>query len=294
MPYLLENENIRLQLDLPGENYGRSRFDWTGKITELTYKGIPLTGVEIEDRSQDPGIGRGFYNEFGINAPVDYDQAVTGGWFHKIGIGLLRKEEGPYDFFKDYEIQLADFHGEQKADRVLLECVSPLNNGISYRLKKEVHLLNSGFEILYRLENTGNTALRTNEYCHNFLAVDNDPIGENYVLRLPFVLDSDQFDAIVNPEKLVQVGEREFRFSGKPLEQFFYGNLTGGQSRRAQWALEHKESGIGLTEELSEDTSSINLWGWSHVVSPELFIAIDIPPDGFKEWSRKYRVYQWA
>lgn len=41
---------------------------------------------------------KGFYNEFGIDTPIAYEETKEGGYFHKIGIGLLKKEEEQYWF----------------------------------------------------------------------------------------------------------------------------------------------------------------------------------------------------
>ena len=53
----------------------------------------------------------------------------------------------------------------------------------------------------------------------------------------------------------------------------------------------HHATGIGLRETGSFPTSAINLWGWCHVISPELFIEINLEPGNAMEWSRQYHVF---
>lgn len=291
MPQKLKNKNLEITIDLPHENYNLPRFDWTGKIVTVQYQGKHVTGTELADAAEDTFCGKGFYNEFGINAPVGFDETEAGGWFHKIGVGLLRKEEGPYDFSKAYEIQPLEFEVATGADKLRIKCQAPDLNGYSYFLEKEIALLENGFQINYYLENTGKRTITTNEYNHNFLAIDRALIGRDYVLKFPFQIQPALFGETVNPEKMVDIGRREVTFRGNPQEPFFFSNLSGGETVDAQWALKNTKSKIGISETGNFRTHSVNLWGWGHVVSPELFFHIMIQPGQSEKWSRTYHVY---
>jgi hypothetical protein len=52
----LENETIRLDIEEPGEGYVGSRFDWTGKITQITFRGRHTFCTE---ETTDPAGGTG-------------------------------------------------------------------------------------------------------------------------------------------------------------------------------------------------------------------------------------------
>lgn len=292
MPIRLKNSQVSLTLDLPTENYVDTRFDWTGKISEVRFQDLQITSLEKAETTDKPSIGRGFYNEFGIDAPVGYDEVAKGDWFPKIGIGLLKKEDGPYDFFRKYELRPADFTVVEEKDVILVECRQEPHNGYSYRLQKRIQLLESGFEIHYRLKNDGEKAISTNEYCHNFLGFGGDPMGPGYTLTFPFALNSENFAQTVNPEGRIEIGEREIRFNGRPSQQFFFSDLSGGQKVEAQWTLENRVHGIGISETLNVRTDSINLWGWGHVVSPELFFPIDLAAGDTREWTRSYELFK--
>jgi hypothetical protein len=289
MSCILKNNNLILELELPGQDYIDSRFDWSGKITSVSYKGITVTGSEKEGVSE---CGKGFYNEFGIDQPLGYEQAGAGGLFHKIGVGLLKRDVEDYDFFKSYEVEPADFTVVQKTDSIHLECLAAEHLGIAYLLTKEIVLTDNGFEIQYQLENTGTEPILTNEYCHNFLNLKKTPVGPGYRLKFPFELNRDTFDQIVNPEGKAEFGERELVFSGTPQEAFFFSNLSGGKSVPAGWSLENTDVGIGISETLSEPTKSVNLWGLGHVISPELFFNIDLEPGKEVVWTRAYSLYE--
>lgn len=292
MTQVLENENLKIYIDLPSENYNLSRFDWTGKIVAVKYKGVYVTGVEKMNVADDTNYGKGFYNEFGIEVPVAFEEAGKGGWFHKIGIGLLKKDDEQYRFSKNYEIQPAEFKVTSESDKVIIACKSQNMNGYSYELKKEIELLESGFIIKYALHNTGEKTISTNEYNHNFLAINNDLVSSNYVLKFPFEIKSELFGATVNPENKVEIGQNEITFNGTPGEPFFFSNLSGNEKVNATWELINTKNKIGISETGSFKTTKINLWGSTHVISPELFYDVKVEPGREIKWWRKYNVYE--
>ena len=67
--------------------------------------------------------------------------------------------------------------------------------------------------------------------------------------------------------------------------------MTGGKRVKAQWKLGNKRNKICISEKGDFETNSINLWGCRHVISPELFIDINLKPDNTKKWSRTYILY---
>jgi hypothetical protein len=292
MTHVLKNEHLEIQIDLPLENYNFSRFDWTGKIVSVQYKNICIAGVEKLNDGDDTKSGKGFYNEFGINAPIGFAEIKSGDWFHKIGIGLLKKEGEAYSISRKYVIQPADFTVTTWPDKIIISCVSPVLNGYSYVLKKEIRLLESAFIIQYFLKNTGKKIIQTNEYNHNFIAINNELISSDYELRFPFYIRPESFEETVNPEQRVEIGEKEILFNGTPNDPFFFSNLSGSESIEATWELINTRSKIGITETGSFKSTKVNLWGSKHVISPELFFDITIEPDKEIEWSRTYNVFE--
>lgn len=292
MAHILKNKNLEIEIDIPSENYNFSRFDWTGKIVEVKFQNIELSSVERTDCQNENYFGKGFYNEFGIDTPLGFDETELGGWFHKIGVGLLKKEDPQYLFSKNYEIKPAEFKIITESNKILISCKSNAVNGYSYLLRKEIELHESSFTIKYFLQNTGEKEIVTNEYVHNFTAINKDSIGTNYILKFPFQLQPELFEETVNPELKVDIGQNEIKFNGSPKEQFFFSNLTGNDNVDAEWELINRESKIGISETGSFQTNKVNLWGWKHVISPELFYNISIKPGQSTQWTRNYKVYK--
>jgi len=292
MEHILKNNNLEICIDFPLKNYQFSRFDWTGKIAAVKFKGIPVSTQEKISGDKENIYGKGFYNEFGIEMPIGFDDIKEGEYFPKIGIGSLKKEGKNYAFSKKYEILPANFKVTTEKNKLIVECESKSMNGYSYLLRRETELLESSFVIRYSLRNTGVKTITTNEYCHNFLAINKELMGSDYILKFPFDLNAELFDAALNPEGKVLVEKEKITFNSTPEEQFFYGNLTGNKMVDASWELINTKSKIGIRETGSFKTNKVNLWGWKHVISPELFFDLSVEPGKTIEWSRTYAVYE--
>jgi hypothetical protein len=291
MPHILKNDNLEVQIDFPEENYQNARFDWTGKIVQVIFKGKIISSVENIATSAVEHSGLGFYNEFGIEAPVGFQEIKIGEWFHKIGVGLLKKNSNTYDFQHNYQIEPCDFTVIAKSNSIVIQCVSKRVNGYSYVLEKEITLLEDSFIVNYLLKNTGKKTIQTTEYNHNFIAIGNDFIGDNYQLTFPFQIKPKLFIETVNLEEKVIVGESDITFSETPKEQFFFSNMSGGEQVNASWELLHKEQKIGIRETGSFQTTSVNLWGCKHVICPETFFDVSVDPGKDLSWSRTYTVF---
>lgn len=291
MEQILQNHHFTLAIDPPAEGYLSSRFDWSGKITQVHFNGKPIAGQELPNQISNTE-GLGFYNEFGIDNPVGFDEIPQGDWFHKIGVGLLRKSGSVYDFKQTYEIKPATFTFQSTYDHIKITCHSENYNGYAYQLTKEIQLADDGFYIIYHLRNTGLKKIETTEYIHNFLNINGAEIGPAYHLSFPFELHTNVFGETVNPEQVVGFSPREIGFTGHPTEPFFFSNLSGNQLVQASWQMENHQQKIRISESGDFQTKSINLWGMGHVISPELFKEINLPPGHTTSWKRTYQIVE--
>ena len=292
MAHILKSNSLKVAIDLPLENYKGSRFDWSGKISSIRFKDLPLTTIEDAGSKDVNFLGKGLYNEFGITNPLGYNETPKGGWFHKIGVGLLKKEHKQYLFHRKHVIRPAHFDITYEDRKIIIICKSELINGYSYILKKEITVSENSFTINYSLHNTGEKKIITDEYVHNFMAINNALIGEDYTLKFPFQINSSLFDETVNSENKVEIGLDNVTFNKTPEKQFFFSNLTGGKELQAEWILTNLKANVGIKEFGSFKTDKINLWGWKHVISPELFFKISVDPKETVEWSRKFDVFK--
>ena len=292
MTYILKNKNIEIHMDAPLENYNLSRFDWTGKITSVKYKNMLVTGVEEHNVKNKKDYGKGLYNEFGIKTAIGYNETNEGDWFHKIGVGLLRKDDTVYDFTKRYDIKPATFNIKSMSNKIIIDCISQNVNGYAYTLNKEIELFESSFVIKYVLKNVGEKRIVTSEYVHNFLAITEEFIGSDYILKLPFQIKPKLFEKTFNSEDKVEIGSNEIAFNNTPKKPFFFSYLAGRNEVDASWELINTKNKIGISEKGSFKTSKVNLWGWKHVISPELFFDIKVEPGKAAKWTRTFKVFE--
>ncbi len=292
MPYLLQNKQLSIHLDLPFEGYASSRFDQTGKISRVYFHGVELTGSELGEHNKISNNGRGFYNEFGIDKALGFEEANEGEYFHKIGVGLLKKTGSTYNFNTPYAIQKAKFSQQLEAHKAVFYCSAPLAQGYAYSLSKEITLNNNGFSAQYRLENTGEKTIVSDEYNHNFIALPAHHSQPNLRLNFSFDLEPEHFIENVNPDGAIAFHADTMHVQHPARKPFFFSGLPNGKSVSAQWEMQLLEKGIGIKEYGNFKTSKINVWGWSHVLSPELFFTFQIAPGKAVHWSRTWEFFQ--
>jgi hypothetical protein len=85
-----DNNRLRVGIAEPGTVSRGSRFDRSGLITA-----VELDGAYRFCRPEDPDPSRGtggigLCGEFGIEEPIDWDEAAPGEHFPKLGVGLLQ------------------------------------------------------------------------------------------------------------------------------------------------------------------------------------------------------------
>ncbi len=70
--------------------------------------------------------------------------------------------------------------------------------------------------------------------------------------------------------------------------------MSGGELVEASWKLAYLPGRIGVSEQGSFHTDAINLWGVGHVISPELFVRLNIAPGQSMAWRRTYEIFELA
>lgn len=295
---LLENKDISLTIESAGEKYRGSRFDWNGLVSQIRFRGVSLLGQE--DSLRDPAIGgRGLHNEFGITKCVGYDECAVGEWFPKIGTGWLKKDAEPYFFYTEYPLEELSFDCQVSGtSEVRFICESGERNGYAYRYVKTITLTDSSFTIHYALENLGSKPLDTDEYVHNFLCVGQRRMDTGYSLSFPWKIATSRLVGINDPDQVLSIVDNRIDVVGQTDEQFQIGGLAQGVTESdglaAIWTLSNSASGIHLSECGSFIPTAVNLWGWTSVISPEVFFGFRTDPGNTTTWERSYLVSSFS
>lgn len=293
MAYQLRNEQLVVNIAKLGEPYRGSRFEWAGFITGIKLLRGNHTFCVEESRTPGEGTGgQGLCSEFGITKPVGYDEAKAGDLFPKLGIGLLtRPDEAEYQFFREYQIDPFEVEVRQVTDQAI-EFVSLPRECLGYAAKivKTISIEDNQLKIEYTLHNTGEKPIRTEEYCHNFLGIDNHPVGPDYSLKLPIQFKpwSDEAETM---EDLVFTSS-DVTWKRQPAQPFYF-RLPGFDGSECPWLWEmlHRPSGVGIRELSKFSVASAAVWGIGHVISPEMFIEVNVEPGLTKTWSRVYEFF---
>ncbi|MBN2806373.1 MAG: hypothetical protein JXR22_06915 [Prolixibacteraceae bacterium] len=295
MPVYLKNTHLNVVIGCPMEWYRGSRFDHSGNILQVTLNG-KHTFCTSEKPELSPYYGFGLLNEFDIDQPQAYHETPAGKYFAKLGVGqLLKEDDGPYNFFNNYEMLPRQFFIQQQDENSLIfqsEHEHSDTEITDYQKKLSInqnHLL-----IEYRLENKGSSVLKTSEYAHNFIAVDNSHVNGNYLLEFNFELKPDQFEANHNIDTLLNFNGHQLTWTKSPDKDFFIRRLNGSLAKGQWWKLTNLAEGAGLKEEVSFEAGLVNLWGTRHVLSPELFNELSIEPGQAVTWWRKYTFFDEA
>jgi hypothetical protein len=183
--------------------YTTTRFDWSGAIGSLKYKGHDYYGTwwskitDIYDFgyegpnkdviSADFTAMVGPAEEFGA---LGYDDVPTGGLFVKPGVGALKRDEMNYNHSRPYQIANGG-KWDVKTSRDAVEFIHTLNEpsiGFGYVYTKVVRLTpgKPQMTISHVMRNTGSKPIVTNVYNHNFTTIDKQPPGPDVEVTVPW------------------------------------------------------------------------------------------------------------
>ena len=119
--WTIETDRLKIRVAKPGFLYQRTRFDWTGIVTDVLLDNRH-TFCSVESPNPLVGAGGvGLVSEFGIHEPIGYQEAMIGEAFPKLGVGILEKTDGEdYFFMRPYP--LTPYH----------TTVTPIENGLRF------------------------------------------------------------------------------------------------------------------------------------------------------------------
>jgi hypothetical protein len=292
-PTTLRSSRLTVEIAAPGSVYAGTRFDWTGFVTQVT---LDRQHTFCMPESLTPGQGSGgigLCGEFGIDKAIGYHDVSPGEGFPKLGIGLLKRPDGErYDFFRPHEI-VQTFPIQVAATETQARfVVDPIDcRGYAVRLTKTLSVDGNWLKVSYRLDNVGSNHISTNEYCHNFMGIDQQPIGPDYRLRFPYQVEL-QLPPHMPPQPILSVSGNDLTLNGTPQRPFYCRPLGFSQTEEPQWELFHLPSGVGLREYDDFAPMRVAVWGTAHVISAEIFVDIALQPGETQTWMRRYMFFK--
>ncbi len=303
------NGPLQAKIYLPDSKngfYKGTRFDWSGVIYSLTYKGHDYYGPWFQERRADvrdfvyegnkvvTGPASSITGPVEEYAPLGYEEAAAGGVFVKLGIGALRKPDTTaYDHYKGYafveEGKWTVTHGPTWV-KFQHDLTAP--NGLGYVYTKTVRLVEGQPKMVleHTLRNTGKVAIRTSGYNHNFLTLDGKSAGPGYSITTAFDIKTPTplegglatiTGKQVSYQKQLQGEDRVMT----PFQGF------GATAADYDFRIESKETGAGIHFTGDRPLSRAMMWSIRTVVSVEPFIDINVEPGKEMTWSYNYEFY---
>ncbi len=292
----ISNGLIQAKLYLPDAEkgyYRGTRFDWSGVIHSLRYKGHEFFGQWFE--RYEPTLHdaiTGPVEEFRTGeTSLGYAEAKPGGTFIRIGVGAVRKpDEAPFERFRTYEIVNAGKWRVQKAaDRVeFTHELADESSGYAYVYRKTVRLAKDRPELAieHSLRNTGRRAIETSQYNHNFFVIDGQPTGPDFTVRFPFSLR-----AAADLKGIGEVRGRELAFLRElqPRESLFT-ELEGYGAAASDYdiTLENRKTGAGVRITGDRPLAKLIFWCVRATLCTEPYIDMRIAPGAESQWRIVY------
>jgi hypothetical protein len=294
----ISNGLLHANLYLPDAHagyYQATRFDWSGQISSLEYKGHNYFGnwnpAPYSPKLHDAIMGP--VEEFlTAGTGLGYAEAPAGGTFVKIGVGVIRKpQEQSFQQFKTYEIvDSGKWEVKKKSDSVeFIQTVNDPSSGYAYRYSKVVQLTKGRPEmaLVHRLKNTGSKAIESDVYEHNFYMIDGQPTGPDVVVRFPFDVHATQDLhglAETRGKELVYLKELTGRESAQS-------NLTGFGADPKDYDIteENVKTGASVRQTCDRPLVRINYWSIRSTACPEAYIHMKIAPGETFTWRILYQ-----
>jgi hypothetical protein len=296
----ITNGLIKARLYLPDAEkgyYRATRFDWSGQMPSLEFKGHQYFG-EWNDRPYDPKLHdaiMGPVEEFSDLEAPGYDEAPVGGSFLKIGVGMLRKpQEAKYDHFKTYEIvDSGKWTVKAHADRVeFTHVISDAKSGYGYIYTKIVRLVNGKPQLVieHRLKNTGAKPIMTEAYDHNFYMLDKQPTSADLSVKFAF---EPKAERAWNPGLVELKGKALTYLKELSKGETAYNSLTGfgGDVKDYDIRVENSRTGAGVRQTADRPLSRMVYWSIRPTACPEAYLRVNAAPGKSATWRIMWDFY---
>ena len=306
----ISNGLVTARIYLPDSEkgyYRSTRFDWSGAVFGLQYKGHEFYGTWFN--RIDPKVINWIYqgeeivsgpcsalygpvDEFEI--PLGWDEAPQGGRFIKIGVGVLRKVEDRYNRYLPYEVlDCGTWSVKKKKESVeFTQELVDTETGYAYQYTKVVRLEKDKPKMVieHSLKNTGRNVIQSSVYNHNFVVLDNQPPGPDFRLMVPFqILPSRPPNADLVEIRGNQVVYKK-QLSGEDEAVVMIGGFTDRISD-TEIIIENRKVGAGMRITGDRPLVRSILWSVRTVLAIEPYIAIEIQPGSELKWKNTFEYY---
>jgi hypothetical protein len=272
--------------------YRSTRFDWSGVMPALEYRGHSYFGQWFPRYA--PTINDAIMGPVESFWPLGYDEAAAGGSFVEIGVGVLeRPDTGVYSAFRYYRIRDAGVWQVKTSKTGVMFRHTLQSNGYGYVYSKAITLTKSRPEmvIAHSLRNTGSRPIVSDVFDHNFFVIDSQSIAPGIVLKFPFALTAEQTRGL--GELAAIRGDSITILRPFAQRESVYAILGGYGNTSADYdiRLENHLTGAAVRIRADKPISRLVYWGSVRTLCPEPFVHVSVPPGETFTWTIRYEFY---
>ncbi|MEP6746596.1 MAG: hypothetical protein ABJB86_02660 [Bacteroidota bacterium] len=276
--------------------YRGTRFDWSGVIPDLEFKGHTYCAQWFDN--YNPITHDALMGPVESFSPVGYEEATTGGHFVEIGVGTLSKtNDDKYTPFKYYPIVNAG-RWKVRTKAASIEFTHTLSDSFySYEYKKTETLVKGKplLVITHSLKNTGKKNIETSVYNHNLFVFDKQATGAGFVVTFPFNLAPEsEGQRGIGSTGIATIKDNRIIFNrGPEKKESVYCIIKGygNTSKDYDIQIENHTTGAAVRITCDQPISKLAFWGSSTIFSPEPFIQVNISPGETFNWKISYEFY---
>ncbi len=287
--FILENDRLKVTVaNCPYGEYDSSRFDWTGFVTGITLDGkYTFESAETYTPEDPMANGVGLCNEFRV---PHYAQATPNGQqFLKPGVGLLTQKEGETNWKYDHRYQIEPFEitRTQGKDWVTYHVAAKPWQGILLQQFKTLRLVGNSIVETITLDNRGAEPFSCVVYNHNFVNINNEPLGPEYYIEMPGYSEELLESSITDGNIIVKDGV----YTWNEICEKNTRTMTkiGIQTPTSYvWGMYHKGLGLGIREYVDIPYEEFCIWAESHVCTCKVLSPVHVDAGGSATWTRRW------
>lgn len=290
----LQNKRLTVTIAEPNKECVTSRFDRAGFITQVrlddTYDF--LGQEDMLDGSLSSG-GMGLCSEIQCD-PLSATAAI-GEQFPKFGVGILtQNSDKPYYFMDPYETDSYDISYTKGDAEITFTTAAKEIGGYAVSQTKHIKLEENRLIMTYSLKNEGSKEIEFEEYCHNFISLNNKKVNKDYYLTIPCVTPpKGEIKTLPISTTLYSDGIG----LSKSEESMTFALYAFSEEETAKldtysWKMEDLKEGIAIEEIDDFQVPHVTVWTVGDVLSPEMFFKAKLAPGEETTWTRTWAFYK--
>lgn len=292
----LKNERLEITFTHPTEMTS-PRFAHAGFITEVLFDEkwqFCMPEQILSGRRNSNGCG--LSGEFVL---ATGELAKEGEWFFKPGVGLVKQTSNfqRFNIFGTYEVQPFSVTIEQVNEQsITFSQNGAVCNGYGADIRKTYHLKDNQLILDIEVTNIGSERMELSEYQHNFVSLDQLPVGPGYQLTLPFDQNISQLehatlqwgDEQPMPSAVYVQGNTVYWNDTLDNRILYHESYDIDTDAPASWTLAHTNCPVSIHEETDFTPSMIIVWAVEHCICAELYQTVHLAPGETACWQRRW------